>query len=52
MITFHHFTQPQWFDALGGFEKKANIPIFRDFCLRVFQEYGIFSPSCLNQSYS
>lgn len=25
MLTLHHFTHPDWFQKLGGFEKEANI---------------------------
>jgi len=27
-VTLHHFTHPQWFDKLGGFHKRENIPYF------------------------
>lgn len=30
-VTFSHFTIPQWFDELGGFGKKENIPLFLRF---------------------
>ena len=40
VITLHHFTNPIWFDELGGFEIEKNIQIFEDFCEKVFSEYS------------
>jgi len=40
MITFHHFTQPLWFDALGGFEKDDNIELFVKFCRLIYEEFN------------
>jgi beta-glucosidase len=28
MFVFHHFTNPNWFERKGGFEKKENIAYF------------------------
>ena len=39
-ITLHHFTNPSWFDKLGGFEKKTNIKYFKNFCKKVFSIYS------------
>ena len=39
-ITLHHFTNPIWFDDLGGFEKEANITYFIDYCRKVFTSYS------------
>lgn len=39
MITLHHFTQPIWFDELGGFEKEENINDFVKFSRRIFEEF-------------
>lgn len=39
MITLHHFTEPLWFDSLGGFERMENIDLFVRFCTFVFREY-------------
>lgn len=36
MITLLHFTTPQWFEELGGFEKEENIHYFVRFCEYVF----------------
>lgn len=36
-ITLHHFTHPDWFDELGGFEKAENIHYFVRFCKKVFE---------------
>ena len=36
MLTFHHFSQPKWFDALGGFQKEENIQYFVNFCELIF----------------
>ena len=35
-ITLHHYTDPLWFAALGGFEKEENIGYFVEYCLEVF----------------
>ena len=39
-ITLHHFTNPIWFDRLGGFEKEDNIGYFIEFSKKVFNEYS------------
>ena len=39
MVTLHHFTQPLWFDELGGFEKEENLEYFIRFSEYVFQEF-------------
>ena len=36
VITLHHFTNPIWFDQLGGFEKEDNIDFFVSFCEKIF----------------
>lgn len=38
-ITLHHFTHPQWFEELGGFERESNITYFVRFCKTVFDQY-------------
>ncbi len=40
MITLHHFTNPLWFEDMGGFEPEENIAHFVAFSRRMFQEYG------------
>ena len=40
VITLHHFTNPIWFDKMGGFEKEENIACFISFCETVFSEYS------------
>ena len=40
VITLHHFTNPVWFDKMGGFEKEKNILHFVSFCKKVFLEYS------------
>lgn len=35
-ITLHHFTNPTWFEQLGGFEKEENIDHFIEFSEIVF----------------
>ena len=39
-ITLHHFTNPIWFDDLGGFEKEKNIIYFIDFSKKIFSIYS------------
>ena len=36
IVTLHHYTNPQWFAAKGGFEKENNIADFITFCQTVF----------------
>ena len=31
-VTLHHFTNPIWFEEIGGFEKEENIECFLSFC--------------------
>ena len=40
VITLHHFTNPIWFDDMGGFEKEGNIDHFISFCEIVFNRYS------------
>ena len=40
VITLHHFTNPIWFDDMGGFEKEDNIDYFISFCEVVFNRYS------------
>ena len=40
MVTMHHFVHPQWFEALGAFEKLENIKIFQNFCIKIFKEFN------------
>ncbi len=39
MITLHHFTDPLWFSAKGGFEKEENLRYWMRYAERMFQEY-------------
>ncbi|MDP6195427.1 MAG: family 1 glycosylhydrolase [Candidatus Poseidonia sp.] len=36
VITLHHFSHPQWWEAKGGFANSANLPDFVRYCERVF----------------
>ena len=38
--TCHHFTHPQWFDDLGGFEREENIDIFAAWCAKCVELFG------------
>ena len=40
VVTLHHFTNPIWFDKLGGFEKEENIIHFVSFCEMIFSQYS------------
>lgn len=40
MVTIHHFSNPVWLSALGGWETPAVIPYFERFVALVAQEYG------------
>lgn len=39
MVTLHHFTNPSWFAARGGWTKRRNIRFFTRFVQRVVEEY-------------
>jgi beta-glucosidase len=36
VIGFHHYSDPQWFMDLGGFEKKRNKKFFTRFCIKAY----------------
>lgn len=38
-VTLHHFTNPQWFEELGGFEKEENIEGFVQFACSMAQAF-------------
>jgi len=38
LVTFHHYTNPVWFQELDGFEKKENIHCFVEFCTAMYKE--------------
>eukprot|EP01080_Neovahlkampfia_damariscottae_P006426 gene6426-10434_t len=38
IITFHHFTNPIWFESKGGFEFQQNLIHFEKFCSYVFKK--------------
>ena len=40
VITLHHFTNPIWFDEMGGFEDERNIDFFLSFSKYVFSQYS------------
>ena len=40
MVTLHHFTNPRWFAALGGWEIEKNIPHFARFARLAGERYG------------
>jgi beta-glucosidase len=40
MMVLHHFTNPLWFSALGGWEKPENITLWEDFARKVVDEFG------------
>ena len=37
LVTLHHFVHPQWFEALGAFEREENIGLFLDWCRVAFR---------------
>jgi beta-glucosidase len=39
MLTLHHFSQPNWFDDKGGWERVENLDFFYRFAERVYEEY-------------
>ncbi|MCF7797930.1 MAG: family 1 glycosylhydrolase [Lentisphaeria bacterium] len=42
VVTLHHLAAPLWFEALGGFERRENIPVFVEFAERVFEKLSPF----------
>jgi len=40
VMTLFHFTLPEWFVQLGGFEKRANVKFFVRFAQKIVQEIG------------
>lgn len=38
-VTLHHFTNPQWFEELGGFENERNIEGFVEFARTMAREF-------------
>lgn len=40
MMVLHHFTNPLWFAAKGGWEREENIPLWVDFCSKLIDEFG------------
>jgi beta-glucosidase len=40
MVTLHHFTNPRWFAALGGWEVARNLPHFARFARLAGERYG------------
>ncbi|MFA6527581.1 MAG: family 1 glycosylhydrolase [Candidatus Babeliales bacterium] len=40
MVTLHHFVHPQWFEAMGAFEKQENLKFFVRFCVFVFSKFS------------
>ena len=42
LFVLHHFTHPNWFEAMGGFTNKKNIPVFLNYaeqCIKHFSAY-------------
>ena len=40
MVTLHHFTNPRWFAAQGGWEERANLRHFERFARLAGERYG------------
>jgi beta-glucosidase len=40
MMVLHHFTNPKWFAALGGWEKEENAHYWVDFAIKVVDTFG------------
>ncbi len=40
VVTLHHFTNPRWFAALGGWEERGNLPHFERFARTAGERYG------------
>ncbi len=47
IVTYHHFTSPQWLIACGGWEDEGTIELFARFARRVTEELGdLFDIAC------
>lgn len=42
MMVLHHFTNPQWFARLGGWERKENIALWEDYARKLVDEFGTY----------
>ena len=40
MMVLHHFSNPNWFAKLGGWEKEENVPLWLDYAKKVADEFG------------
>lgn len=40
MMVLHHFSNPKWFSAKGGWEKEENIGLWIDYCKKVVDNFG------------
>lgn len=40
LVTLHHFTNPRWFAALGGWEERGNLAHFERFARLAGERYG------------
>ena len=40
LLTLHHFSNPIWFEKLGGFTKKENVKFFLEYAKKVLETVG------------
>ncbi|MCL2362553.1 MAG: family 1 glycosylhydrolase [Defluviitaleaceae bacterium] len=40
LLTLHHFTNPMWFEEMGGFANPENIPVFLKFVAYAVRTFG------------
>lgn len=40
LLTLHHFTNPLWFEKMGGFENKSSVHVFLRFVDKILQTVG------------
>ncbi len=43
LFVLHHFTHPNWFEKLGGFTNKKNIPIFLNYAEQCIEHFGAYT---------
>ena len=43
LLTIHHFTNPLWFEAMGGFTEPDNIPVYLSFVEYAVRRFGDFA---------
>ena len=43
MFVFHHFTNPNWFESAGSWQRETTIPYFIDYARRCIEHFGEYA---------